>query len=451
MAKHRKDLTQGNINKHIINLTLPMIFGILSIVAFNLADTYFIGKLGTLEMAAITFTTPVVLILNSLNLGLGLGAGAVISRAVGENNWTKVKRLTTDSLSLGLVFALGASVLGLLTIRPLFTALGASHEALKIIQSYMSIWYIGVPFIVIPMVGNNGIRALGDTKTPSIVMAVSSGINILLDPLFIFGWGPIPAMGVQGAAIATVFARSITFCVSLYVLGHREKVISFTRVSLRTILSSWGHILYIGLPTAIARMIIPFGIAFITNLIASYGDSVVAGFGIATKIEYFSLTFVMAVSSIMPAFIGQNFGAGRMDRIHKGILSTCKFSLVSGFLIYGLLFMTSPWIGAQFSKDPQVIENVVLYLRIMPLAYPFQGVTMIITSSLNAIHQPIRSALINLGQMMVIYVPLAFILSGLFQVKGIFMAFVVSHLLASLTAYHIMRKREIQAMQKDRE
>lgn len=440
MAKHRTDLTQGDIATHIKNLSLPMIFGILSIVAFNLADTYYVGKLGTLEMAALTYTFPVVLVLNSLNLGLGLGAGAVISRAVGQQDTIKVKRLTTDSLSLGLVFALLAMVLGLLTIDPLFRALGAPEDALEVIRDYMSIWYFGVPFIVIPMIGNNGIRALGDTKTPSMVMLVSSGMNIVLDPIFIFGLGAFQGLGVQGAALATVLARSITFCVSIYVLAYREKVVSFKSTSLKLVRQSWRSILYIGLPTALARMIVPIGIGVITSLVSSYGKPAVAAFGIASKIEYFALTLVSAVSAIMPAFIGQNFGAHKYNRIKTAIKLCGKFSLVSGFAVYGLLFLTAPLLAQAFSNENLVVDHVIVYLRIVPLAYPFQGILMIITGSLNALHMPIKAALLNIIQMLVIYIPLAFLLSHYLDLKGIYTGLLVSHILGASLGLFIIKR-----------
>ena len=186
-------LVEGDIKQILIKMTIPMIFGMLGIIAFNLADTYFVGKLGTVQLAALTFTFPVVLVINSINHGLGIGTSVVISRVVGENNHKKINRLSTDSLSLGIVFSIIAVIIGELTIEPLFRMLGADNSTMPYIIKYMRIWYAGAPFIVIPMIGNNVIRALGDTKTPSIVMMVSAATNIILDPILIFGFGPFPS------------------------------------------------------------------------------------------------------------------------------------------------------------------------------------------------------------------------------------------------------------------
>ncbi|MCK8058476.1 MULTISPECIES: MATE family efflux transporter [unclassified Fusibacter] len=436
----RRDLTTGDIKQTLTTLTLPMIFGVLGIVAFNLADTYFVGKLGTSQMAALTFTFPVVLVFNSINHGIGIGASAIISRAVGEHDTEKVVRLSTDSLSLGVVFAIIAMTIGLTTIEPLFTLLGADQSVMPYIKEYMSIWYMGVPFIVIPMIGNNAIRALGDTKTPSIVMMVAAGANILLDPILIFGWGFIPASGVSGAATATVLARMITFAVSLYVLIIREKVISLKVIHYKELIDSWKKILYIGLPNAVSKVIMPIGLGIITGLVATFGTTVVAGYGIASRIEYFALTLVSALSSVIPVFVGQNFGAGKIDRIKKGILSSEKFSALSGIVTYALLFILAKPIAGLFTDQAQVTDTIVLYLRIVPIGYAFQGAIMIFSGALNALNRPIKAAMLNLVQMLLIYVPLALISSSYLGVIGIFVSLIVSYVIVGIGGHITLHK-----------
>ncbi len=188
-----------------------MVLGMLGLIIFNLVDTYFVSLLGTTELVAISFTFPVVLVVNSIALGIGQGTASVVSRAAGAKDKTKLVRYATESLTLGVMVVLCFVLIGLLTIEPLFTALGADAQVMPYIKSYMEVWYLGMVFVVIPMVGNNSIRALGDTKSPSLVMVVAAVANSILDPMFIFGMGPIPAMGVRGAAIATVLSRCITF------------------------------------------------------------------------------------------------------------------------------------------------------------------------------------------------------------------------------------------------
>lgn len=439
----RKDLTNGEILPLLKSLTIPMIFGMLGIIAFNLADTYFVGKLGTIQLAALTFTFPVVLVINSINLGLGVGASAVISRAVGEENHKKVIRLSTDSLTLGLLFSVTAVTIGEFTIRPLFTTLGASEEVLPYIIEYMQIWYAGAPFLVIPMIGNSAIRALGDTKTPSLVMMVSAATNIILDPIFIFGFSFIPALGVRGAAIATVISRAITFIFAMYVLVIREKVISLENVKLDEVIKSWKTILYIGVPNAVARMIIPIGSAIITVLIAKEGPKVVAGYGIATRLEFLAMAAVYSLAAVIPVFVGQNYGAGKFDRIKKAVFMSEKFSLIYYAFLYIILLLSSKFIAGLFSSDIEVTDVVVLYMSIVPIAYMFSGILQILNGAFNALNQPLRASAMNITQMLIVYVPLAIWSSNIYGIKGIFISLVFSFILISLLG-HIMFMKSLK-------
>jgi putative MATE family efflux protein len=417
-----------------------MIFGIFGLVAFNLADTFFVGKLGTSQMAALTFTFPVVLILNSLNMGLGIGASVIISKAFGEKDHEAVKELSTDSLLLGFTFAIIASTIGLLTIEPVFNMLGADPIVMPFIKEYMSIWYFGVPFVVIPMIGNSIIRALGDTKTPSMVMLVAAISNIILDPILIFGFGSFPGMGVKGAAIATVIARSLTFSIALYVLIYREKVVSIKVIHVKSLFNSWKTILFIGLPNAIARMILPIGLGIITSLISKYGYNVVAGYGIATRVEYFALAVTAALSSVIPVFVGQNLGANKMSRIKESMTYSQKFSVLFNISMFIFLYITAPFIARLFSQQDQVIEVVVMYLRIVPIGYGMQGIVLIVNGALNALRHPILAASLNLSQMLIIYVPLALVLSSIFGLPAIFASLVISYVVVGIISMIVFKK-----------
>jgi Na+-driven multidrug efflux pump len=163
-------LTEGPIGKMLFRLTIPMLFGIIGTITFNLIDAYFIGQLGTRELAAISFTFPVIFILGGISFGLGVGASAIISKAIGEKDQQKVARLTTDSLVLALIIVSVFTILGYFTINPVFRLLGADSETLPFIRSYMQIWYPGMIFLVIPIVGNNAIRATGDTKSAALII-----------------------------------------------------------------------------------------------------------------------------------------------------------------------------------------------------------------------------------------------------------------------------------------
>ncbi|WP_412841783.1 MATE family efflux transporter, partial [Aeromonas dhakensis] len=206
----------------LLRMTGPMILGIVAILAFNLVDTFFIGMLGTQALAAISFTFPVTFVVTSLAMGLGAGLSAVMGHALGQGKHEEAARITTDNLFLAVLLVTLIAVAGALTIHPLFRLLGASDALIALIYDYMLIWYLTVPMLVLPMVGNAAIRATGDTKTPSLVMTVAGLVNGVLDPLLIFGIGPFPEWGIRGAAIATSLSWLMAMLVSLYILRHRE-------------------------------------------------------------------------------------------------------------------------------------------------------------------------------------------------------------------------------------
>jgi len=438
--KDKAILTKGNIPKTLTKLSLQMWVGILGMSMFNLVDTFFIGHLGAKELAAMGFIFPVVFIIQSIALGLGIGAAAVISRAIGEGDHSKMKRLTTDSLFLSFIIVTVFVIAGSLTIEPLFRMLGAKPEIVKLIESYMRIWYIGVPFVVIPMVGNNAIRATGDTKTPSIIMLTAVCVNTILDPLLIFGIGPFPRMEMAGAAIATVFSRSVTFSMALWVLTKRERMITLKMPNVKEIFASWKRVLYISLPAAGTNLITPLTAAVITRLIASYGVVTVAGFGVALRIEMFSLSIIGALSSVLTPFVGQNWGAKKITRIAKGINFGYIFSLLWGILIFSVFICFSKNIATLFNNNPLVISTTARYMIIASVSYGFLGIVMLSASAFNALNKPFNAASLMILRMFVLYVPLAFLGSFYFGINGIFSAAAAANTFGAILGFLWLKK-----------
>ena len=440
-------LIEGPIGKTLTKMTIAMTLGMVGMVAFNLIDTFFVGKLGTNQLAALSFTFPVVLVVSSIALGLGFGASAVISRAIGEGDHHKVQRLTTDSLLLAFIIVIGFVTIGQFTIEPLFKALGATSKIIPYIKTYMRIWYLGMPFVVVPMVGNNAIRATGDAKTPSLIMLVAVSVNTILDPLFIFGIGPFPELGIKGAAIATIISRFITFSVALWVLAIREKMISFKIPKFSEILNSWKQVLFIGVPIAGARIVIPITIGIITRIVSSYGVKAVAGFGVASRLEFFSLAVIHALASVFGPFIGQNLGAKRYDRVHTAINISHKFTIIWEIAIFILLLSLRNQIAGIFNKDPQVISTIALYLTIVPLSYTMQGIFVLSTTALNVMHKPLHAASLTILQMFVLCIPLVLLGSHFFGLKGIFAAIALSYIISGIISRIVLMnyyKREIE-------
>ena len=428
-------LLEGNVGPQLIKLTIPMIWGVLAITAFNIVDTYFVGQLGTEPLAAMSFTFPVVMTLGSLAMGLGVGTSSVIARAIGEGDRDRVQRLTTDSLTLSLIIVVIFVFLGLITIDPLFTALGAGTDVLPLIRSYMQIWYFGMIFLVIPMVGNNAIRASGNTLTPSMIMIVAAGVNIVLDPLLIMGWGGFPRLEIEGAALTTVISRATTLVASLLVLHYREKMLCFNLPKFQIILASWQKILQIGLPAAATNMITPISIGLITSAIAFYGAEAVAAFGIASRIESFSLIVVVALSASISPFVGQNWGAKKYSRVHRALNLSYLFCLGWGIMVAAILAPNGSWLVSLFNSDPQVIQIATRYLWFVPISYAAAGIILMASSTFNALGKPIPSMIMTVSRMVVLYIPLAYLGSKLFGLNGIFAAACIANLVVGIGAY----------------
>ena len=427
-------LTEGPVTRHLVRLTLPMIMGMLSMTIFHLTDTYFIGQLGKNELAAISFTFPVIMVLNSIALGLGVGASSVISRTIGEGNSMKVRRLATDALFLAVIIVAFVVAAGELTIYPLFRLLGAPEDILPLTAAYMRIWYIGVVFVVVPMTGNHIIRATGDMKTPGLIMTAAALVNMVLDPIFIFGFGPFPGMGIAGGAIATVIGRAMSMVIALAVIIFREKLITLDRVPFREVLSSWKKILFVGIPAALSNLIIPVTMGVITRLVASFGTSAVAGFGVATRLEMLVMLVIRALASVMIPFSGQNWGAGLLDRVKTALKSSYIIAAVWSLVLFAFLFIFGKPVVSLFNKDPQIVETAVLYLRIVAASYSFQGILLVSVASLNALNKPIHSILISLFHAAGLYVPLALAGTALWGLKGIFIAAFAANTIAGIGA-----------------
>ncbi|NES64361.1 MAG: MATE family efflux transporter [Okeania sp. SIO2D1] len=437
-------LTEGRVSPLLIKLTLPMVWGVFAVIGFNIVDTYFVGQLGTNELAAMSFTFPVVMVFGSVSMGLGTGAASIIARAIGEGDRHKVKRLTTDSLTLSLLIVGIFVILGLTTIDPVFTALGAKAETLPLIREYMLTWYLGVIFLVVPMVGNNAIRAAGNTFIPSVIMIIAGVINAVLDPILIFGVGKIPAMGLQGAALATVIGRATTLITSLFFLHYHERMISWGFPRFNLVLRNWQSILYIGIPAAATNMITPISITFITSLVANYGIAAVAGFGVASKVESFSIIVPMALSASFSPFVGQNWGAKKYDRVYLGLRLGFQFCLLWGVVLAIALGVGGSLIASIFDPNPEVIEIAAKYLLIVPISYGASGMILVSSATFNALGKPLPSVMMTMTRMLFLYVPLAYLGSWLFGVDGIFVAACFANLAVGIGAYFWSQSVEVK-------
>jgi putative MATE family efflux protein len=400
-----------------------------------LIDAWFLGRVGDDALAAHAFSFPILMIVTSVAIGLGAGTSSVVARAIGSGDYRRARRLTTDSLLLSFLITAGVSLLGVATIDPLFRLLGAPDDMIPLIRGFMTILYAGVPFIVVGMVGMASMRATGDTRLPSKLMIIGSILNVVLDPILIFGLGPVPGYGLNGAAMAALLARGTIFVGALVLLRGRLNMISFNRPRADELRKSWKDILHVGIPAAGTNVIVPVGAAIVTAMIARYGPDAVAGFGVASRIESMTLVGYYAMSAIIGPFVGQNFSANKEARILQALRLSTWFCIVSGLLIAAALALASEFLPMLFSSNPEVIQVASVYLLIAPLSYGAYGMVMVMNASFNGLGHPMPAVGISLGRIVALYLPLAIAGMQLMGSIGIFGAYAVANIVSGVVAY----------------
>jgi len=435
MRPSQARLCNGPVGKHLVDMTVPVLYGILMMMLQNFADAWFIGQVGDRELAALSFAFPVLMVVTSVAIGLGAGTSSVVARAIGAENHRRAKRLATDSLLLSFGITAVVCFVGILTIDPLFTLLGAPADMLPLIGGYMQILYAGVPFVVVGMVGMSSMRATGDTRLPSKLMITASVLNVALDPLLIFGWGPIPRMELEGAAMAALLARASIFFGTLYFMHQRLDMLSFRLPPLDEMKKSWADILHVGIPAAGTNAIIPIATGVITAMLAQYGPEAVAGFGVASRVESVTLVIFYAMSAIIGPFVGQNMSAGNAERIYRALWLCTVFCLGSGLVIAGALAALSDFLPSLFSDSEDVTGVAQLFLLIAPIGYGAYGMVMVMNASFNGMGKPMPAVWVSVLRMAGLYIPLALAGDALFGIPGIFGAYTVANIVMGFTSY----------------
>lgn len=434
LAANKESVTQGPIGRTLIRMLLGMLVGHVAMTIFNLTDTYFVAQLGTEPLAAMGFTFPIIFTIMSIIFGLGIGTSSVISQAIGKGDFHKAQQLTTHALYLGFIVSIGLSIFGLIFTEDIFRLMGAEGEVLKLTKVYMHIWFWGMPLVTIPMMGNNALRATGDTGTAGMIMGGGAIMNLVLDPIMIFGLLGFPKLGIAGAAIATLFGRGFAMVSSLLVLYYRKKLLCFEMPKLSNVLASWRQLVYIGLPAALTGALGPLTAATIIKLVSGYGTEAVAAAGAGAKIDTITVMVLASLGSVLMPFVGQNWGAGRMDRVRQAHRWTYKFATLWGLFMYGVVVIFSQPIARAFSDDPKVIDVIVTYLYITPICLGCAGLWRIVSGALNGLHQPFHSAALNLVSLLGLVLPCVVIGSWFFELKGLFAGMAAGNILAAIVA-----------------
>ncbi|MEM7739838.1 MAG: MATE family efflux transporter [Pseudomonadota bacterium] len=446
LEERRDQILTQPVTRVLFALSWPMTLGLFSVIVINVTDTFYIGRLGGQELAAIGFCFPVIFSMSAMAIGMGNGGAAVVSRAIGSGRQDQAPYLIASTT---IFVGLFAAILGGLMLQisdHVFLALGAPVDILPLINDFMTIWYIGLPSLVLPIVLNGLMRASGEAMVPSVLMVVAAVINAAVSPVLIFGLIGFPQMGMQGAALATIFARVATTALAIGWL-LRERLIAFEADTARSFVPCIRQVLRYGAPAFLAQLVSPIGSAVATRLLADAGPSVVAGFAVGARMEALAIIPFYALQTGIAPFIGQNVGAGNDERLKAAEHSVWGFSLLWGGIGALILWSFGENLGLLFTDDPLIAAACDAYLEGVAVGLWGAGLLIVSVGIFSPLGYPNLSLVLSVLRYIGLYAGLSLVavhMMGIAADRSVFTTVWVSYLgagVASAVFIHFLLRR----------
>lgn len=430
-------LTDGSIAGHLVSQTLPMIIGISCIIGVGLIDAYFIGQLGPQPLAAVSFLFPVTTALTSLGVGVMVGVNSVIARTLGQGDQRKAECRTAQ----GILFAglVGLAIAGLLFVfsEALFRAMNASDDLRPLIRSYIVPYCFGFPLLLVGMGANGALRGQGEARKSSSILILVAICNAILDPLLIFGIGPFPALGVAGAGWALALAYLLGALYGMWLIRTSALKFDPRKCLGGGVRKGVREIARVGAPAALANAVNPAGLSVLTGIVATHGDSAVAAFGAAGRMQAFSVVPLLAMSSSIGPIVGQNWGAGKVDRALETLRLSGLVCFGYGLAVALPLFFFGEAIGAVFTDDEAVIGQIALYLSIAAWGFFAYGLLVVSNGALNAIDKSGRALGASVARVLLVMLPLGWLGSRMMGPVGVYGAELLANLIGGAAAFWI--------------
>ena len=418
--------------------TWPMAIGVLALLGFQLVDSAFIARLGTAPLAAQSFTFPLSFLIIGIQVGMGIAIAALISRALGAGEEARAKRLSS------LVLMAGGGVIGLLAILlwvfyvPIFQLLGADETTLAYIRIYWGPQLLSAWLGALLYFSYSVFRAHGDTRLPGKMMVLSSLVNLVLDPLLIFGIGEWEGWGLPGAAWATAIAFSVGLFVTTRKLLKRQWAAQ--EGLWPEARQSWRPFTGIAAPAMVSQLMPPLAAMLAISVVAGLGESEVAAWGLASRLETLSLMVILAMTMSLPPWLGRCYGAGDWGQIQQLMSLAIKVALLWQLGLGVLLALVAPWLAMALAGNPDVQSELTLLIRFLLPSYAALGVCMLVVSAGNALGWPLRAMLLSSARLFICYLPCLWLGSQFFGWWGLAAGAAVGNLLAGLMAWQVMRR-----------
>ncbi len=437
-----EDFTTGSIRKAIFMLSIPMIFEMLMESTFALVDMIFVSQVSTNAIATVVLTESVITLVYALAIGLSMAATAVVARRTGEKDMEGASKTAVQAIFLGTIIATVIGIFGIIYPKEILGLMGGEPDLIEEGYRYTQIMIGGNITVVLLFLINAVFRGAGNASIAMWTLVLSNGINIILDPMFIFGFGPIPAYGVEGAAIATNIGRGVAVIGQLVVLfmgGSRIKVGLKDLVFRGKIM--WGLIkVSLG---GIGQFIIGTSSwVILTRIISEFGSDVLAGYGISIRVMMFTMMPAWGMSNAAATLVGQNLGAGQPDRAEKSVWTTAKYNAIFMVSISVIYLLFAKTIVGWFKGDIAVIEAGALSLQVIAAGYVFYAYGMVLTQSFNGAGNTKVPTVINFFCFWLFQIPVAYVAALIlgWGPLGVYLAITLSETLIAAVSWYWFKK-----------
>ena len=430
---------EGDLKRHLINLAIPGIISLIVNFSFALADTYFVAQLGKDQLTAMSYTFVPNEVMVGLGLGLGIAIVACTGQSLGRKRFKQAKYFATVGTLLMVLIGLLLTIIGLCTMTPVFHALGASAAVMPYIKQFMAIWYSSIVFFLLYFAFAFTFRAYGYARSVMVIGVLSAIVNLAVDPVLIFGWFGIPAMGIAGAAWAGVIARIFTGALAVYWMIKRDTICCCW--SLKRYVVYWRRLIKVGVPATLNNLIPSISTTVTTVLLASLSQEAVASYGIATRIQWIAVIPFLALSSAVSGVVAQNYGAQLYGRVISSLNITLVFSIIWGlFVAVCLAIFAVPFVDV-FNQDAYVNHMAQVFLYIVPISYMGWGAVMMINAAFNSMNKPLFSTMITLMRLVVVFIPLAIITKQYWGYYGVFGSLSFANIIVAILAWLLVLKQ----------
>ena len=428
-AMQNKYLADQSLPRALFSMTWPMLFGTVALMSFQLVDSIFISMLGMQPLAALGFTLPLHQLLVGVQIGIGIASTALISRALGADNPERAKYLGGIVVLTGCCVSFILCTLIWLLRLPLLSALGASAELLPYTENYWLPWLTSAWLGAFLYFANSISRANGDTKLPGLMMVVTSVLNMLLDPLFIFTFD----LGLAGAAYATIVA-CLTGATIMYWRILKRHWLAFDPSKL-AIGPALRDIFQTSAPAMLSQLMPGTAALMATRLVAGFGGSAIAAWTLGSRLELFSIVIVLSLTMALPPMVGRLLGSKQLERVHSLVLIAVRF-VIGLQVVIALFWMASRWWIAPALAPNQATEVYLMsYMLWVPISYAALGVCMLMVSVCNALGMPMRAVLISTLRLFACYLPALWIGASLAEMSGLYIGVLLGNIAAGILAW----------------